>query len=132
MVVVVVGCVEFNRLSSLDALCLVLSSLVYNCTSVDGRWLLDGDTVLNVRSIFDLTLDTITCPVSCRRSSSSIVHDCFQRNVRGLHLSKKKMREIVNSALGTVPLIKLDRAVSRATHWPTIMTRGYCFHLTVV
>jgi hypothetical protein len=60
--------------------------------------------------VFDLTLDTITCPVSCR-SSSSMVHDCFQRNVRGLLLTSQKIREIVNSALGTVPLIKLDRAV---------------------
>jgi hypothetical protein len=51
VVVVVVGVLLVsNHVFRVNALCLVLSSLVCNCTSVDGRWLLDGDTVLNVRS----------------------------------------------------------------------------------
>jgi hypothetical protein len=108
-------------------LCLVLSSLVY-CTSVDGRWLLDGgySTQCTIDLRFDSWHDNVSCIVVAR-SSSSIVHDCFQRNLWEDFSLLKKMREIVNSALGTVPLIKLDRAVSRATHWPTIMTKAIVF-----
>lgn len=74
--------------------------------------IVDGGYAIHVRSIFDLvTLDTIGCALISSSSSARLGGKVSETS------PSQKMREIVNSALGAMPLIKLDRSVSRATHW---------------